>query len=53
MEKIRLGIIGMGIMGTGHLKSILDGACPRIEVTAMADTDPAKLQRAHTLHPSA
>ena len=53
MEKIRLGIIGMGNMGTGHLKSILDGACPRIEVTAMADTDPAKLQRAHTLHPSA
>lgn len=46
MEKLRLGIIGMGNMGCGHLRSILNGECPNWEVTAVADTDPAKLERA-------
>ena len=46
MEKVRLGIIGMGNMGNGHLRSILNGECPRIEVTALADTDPEKLKKA-------
>ena len=53
MEKIRLGIIGMGIMGTGHLKSIIDGQCPRIEVTAFSDPNPEMLERAGKLCPSA
>ncbi len=53
MEKIRLGIIGLGNMGYGHLKSIVDGACPRIEVTAFCDIDPAMLKRAQDLCPSA
>ena len=53
MEKIRLGIIGMGNMGSGHLRSVLNGECPRIEVTAFADTDPEKLSRAGELCPSA
>lgn len=46
MEKVRLGIIGMGNMGNGHLRSIMKGECPRIEVTALADTDPEKLKKA-------
>ena len=53
MEKIRLGIIGMGNMGSGHLRSVLNGECPRIEVTAFADTDPEKLSRGGELCPSA
>ena len=53
MEKIRLGIIGMGNMGYGHLQSIVDGQCPRIEVTAFSDTDPRLLERAGGICPSA
>ena len=44
MEKLRLGIIGMGNMGSGHLQSIIDGQCPQIEVTAVADINPKKLE---------
>lgn len=53
MEKIRLGIIGMGNMGSGHLQNILDGCCPSITVTAFADTNPEKLSRAGKKLPSA
>ena len=40
-------------MGTGHLKNILDGQCPNITVKAMADIDPANLDRAAKLCPEA
>lgn len=53
MDKLRLGIIGMGNMGSGHLGYVLNGECPRIEVTAFADTDPEKLKRASEKLPSA
>ena len=36
MEKVRLGIIGVGNMGTGHAENILAGKCPEIEITAAA-----------------
>ncbi|MBQ5316803.1 MAG: Gfo/Idh/MocA family oxidoreductase [Oscillospiraceae bacterium] len=49
MDKVRLGIIGMGNMGSGHLRSIINGECPRINVTALADTDPEKLRKAEKL----
>ena len=44
MKKIRLGIIGMGNMGSGHLQNVLDGKCPSVEVTAVSDTNPQKLE---------
>lgn len=44
MEKIRLGIIGLGNMGTGHLNNILEGNCPDFVVTAIADINPARLE---------
>lgn len=53
MDKIRLGIIGMGNMGTGHLNYIKSGLCPKIEVTAFADTNPQKLERAKSIQPNA
>lgn len=37
MKKVRLGIIGVGNMGTVHLKSLKGGAVPEIEVTAVCD----------------
>ena len=38
MKQIRLGILGMGNMGRGHLQNILDGKCPSVTVTAVCDT---------------
>lgn len=52
MEKIRLGIIGVGNMGSGHLQNVIDGKCPKIEVTAVADIDPEKLENARKKLPS-
>ena len=46
MEKVRLGIIGYGNMGMGHAKNILEGKCPEIELAAVADIDPVRLQAA-------
>ena len=46
MEKVRLGIIGYGNMGMGHAKNILEGKCPEIELAAVADINPVRLQAA-------
>ncbi len=37
MEKVKLGIIGAGNIGTKHITGILQGECPEIALTAMAD----------------
>lgn len=37
MQKVKLGIIGVGNMGSGHIGNILSGATPEVEVTAVAD----------------
>ena len=34
MEKVRLGIIGIGSMGTGHAGNVLKGMVPDMELTA-------------------
>ncbi|MBQ2935970.1 MAG: Gfo/Idh/MocA family oxidoreductase [Lachnospiraceae bacterium] len=45
MNQIRLGIIGMGNMGSGHLQNVLDGLCPSVTVTAVSDINPEKLEQ--------
>ena len=42
MKKVRLGVIGIGNMGTGHITNIMDGKCPELEVCAVADTNSEK-----------
>jgi len=42
MEKVRLGIIGIGNMGSSHCKNILAGKVPEIELTAVADRREAR-----------
>ena len=38
MKQVRLGIIGVGNMGTGHFKNIIEKKlCPEIALTAVAD----------------
>ena len=41
MEKVRLGIIGLGNMGSGHATNILAGKIKGLELTAIADAEPA------------
>ena len=43
MEKIKLGIIGIGNMGSGHANNIKNGRCPEIELAAIADINPERL----------
>lgn len=40
---IRLGIIGVGNMGSGHAANVRDGKCPDFVITAIADCNPARL----------
>ena len=44
MEQIKLGIIGVGNMGSGHVGNILAGKCPEITVAAVADRREARRQ---------
>ena len=37
MEKVRLGLIGVGNIGSAHVNNILEGKCPELEITAAAD----------------
>ena len=37
MNKVRLGIIGLGNMGTDHSKNIVNGGAPELELAAVAD----------------
>ena len=41
-SKIRLGIIGVGNMGSGHACRVVDGECPDFKLTAVADINPAR-----------
>lgn len=42
-KKVRLGVIGLGNMGSSHAKKILAGECPEMEVTAVCDIKPERL----------
>ena len=53
MKKVKLGIIGIGNMGTTHMKNILAGKCPEIDVAAVADIDPARIEAAKGLYKEA
>ncbi len=44
MDKIKLGIIGLGNMGSTHAKYIIMGKCPEIELVAFADTNPDRIK---------
>ena len=43
MDKVRFGIIGIGNRGTEIAQRILNGETTELEITAVADTDPARL----------
>jgi predicted dehydrogenase len=44
VKKVRVGIIGIGNMGTGHAKSIVSGLVPNMELVAIADRKPERIE---------
>lgn len=52
MDKVRLGIIGIGGMGTNHATNIAKGLAPDIQLTAVSDVSPARLKWAEENLPS-
>ena len=44
MDKVKLGIVGVGNMGSYHARYLQGGKIKGMELAAVADTDPAKLQ---------
>ncbi|MDP0501864.1 MAG: Gfo/Idh/MocA family oxidoreductase [Verrucomicrobiota bacterium JB022] len=43
-SSVRLGIVGAGGMGSVHARSVRDGKIPQLELTAIADTHPQRLE---------
>ena len=44
MERIRLGIIGIGNIGSAHARNLLDGKCPDFDLVAAADINPERIK---------
>lgn len=44
MDKVRIGIIGVGNMGSGHLKNIVADKVPDMVLTAVCDLKPERLE---------
>lgn len=44
MKQVRLGIVGIGNMGSGHARNVLDGKVPDMVLTAVADVRECRCQ---------
>lgn len=44
MDKVRLGIIGVGGMGSSHATQVINGQIPRCELTAICDINPERFK---------
>lgn len=51
MEKVRLGVIGFGNMGTGHCNIVKSGRVPKMELTAICDISEARCDAAKAEYP--
>ena len=49
MEKIKLGILGLGNQGSMYSKKIVAGECPEVELVAVCDRNPKRLEWAKDL----
>jgi predicted dehydrogenase len=44
MKEVRLGVVGIGNMGSVHSRCVLEGKIPGLKLTAIADLDPSKFE---------
>ncbi len=51
MEKVRLGIVGIGNQGAGYVTKIQRGDVPEMEIAAVCDINPERLEWAEKNHP--
>ena len=51
MSKLKMGIIGFGNMGTTHANNLAKGRVKDMELGAICDIDPARLEAAKELYP--
>ena len=51
MKMVKYGIIGVGNMGSGHLKLFMDGSVEDAIVVAIADVNKAKINKAKETYP--
>jgi predicted dehydrogenase len=51
MKKLRIGIIGMGNMGSDHAKKLINGTITEVELTAVSDMDEMRLTASKTYLP--
>ena len=50
MEKVKLGVIGYGNMGTVHCRNVAAGKVPKMELTAICDIEEARRNAAKENH---
>ena len=48
MEKIKLGILGIGNIGSSHVRIISEGKCPEVELCAVCDIKPERMEPVRT-----
>lgn len=51
MDKVRIGIIGYGNMGTSHVRNIMSGKVPNLELTAVCDIDESRRKALNKTYP--
>ena len=51
MKTVKYGIIGVGNMGSGHLKLFMDGSVENAVVTAIADISELKRNKVKETYP--
>ena len=51
-KKIRLGLIGIGNMGSGHARNVVEGRCPEFTLAAVAEINPERVEWAKKEIPS-
>lgn len=51
MDNVKIGIIGVGNMGSSHARNITENKIPHMELTAIADIDPTRLEWAKNTLP--
>ncbi len=52
MSQLRVGIIGIGNMGTAHTENLMKGLIPDMRLTAVCDINPKRLQWAAEKYPA-
>ena len=51
MTKVKLGVIGYGNMGSTHVRNIMTGKVPNMEVGAICDISAARREAANANYP--